>query len=141
MDAARKTAPVPPPPRPAAGGSGGSIKQQLHDWLSEQGMSFIVDAVGHADVVESGSEIIFTAPREFAMSLKSGDMQKAIQAVLGKPLRIRVETGQGSSAPAARTASPAEDEATSRALDNPEVKRFRELFPGSTVRTVRNLKE
>jgi hypothetical protein len=28
-----------------------------------------------------------------------------------------------------------------RALDNPEVQRAQELFPGSTVRSVRDLKE
>ena len=39
-------------------------------------------------------------------------------------------------APAAAT----EDEATSRALANPEVQRFREVF-GGEIRKVRNLKE
>ena len=103
--------------------------------------SFIADAVEHAEIAEAANELVITAPREFAMGLKSGDMQKAVQAVLGKPLRMRVEIGQGSTEAAARVSNPSEDEATARALQNPEVQRFRELFPGSTVRTVRNLKE
>jgi hypothetical protein len=37
---------------------------------------------------------------------------------------------------------PAKDDATAeRALGHPEVQRFQELFPGSQVRTVRNLRE
>jgi hypothetical protein len=36
--------------------------------------------------------------------------------------------------------SDAEDDATRRALTNPEVQRFREVF-GGEIRTVRNLKE
>ena len=46
-------------------------------------------------------------------------------------------------APASLAAPPksdAEDEVTGRALANPEVKRFREVF-GGEVRKVRNLKE
>jgi hypothetical protein len=35
----------------------------------------------------------------------------------------------------------AADEATGRALENPEVQRFREVFPGAEVRVVRNLKD
>ena len=34
-----------------------------------------------------------------------------------------------------------DEEASQRALENPEVKRFQELFQGSQVRTVRNLKQ
>ena len=34
-----------------------------------------------------------------------------------------------------------EDEVTVRALAHPEVQRFQQMFPGSMVRTVRNLKE
>jgi hypothetical protein len=42
--------------------------------------------------------------------------------------------------PAAPAAPPTDDEATSRALSNPEVQRFREVF-GGEIRKVRNLKE
>ena len=43
-------------------------------------------------------------------------------------------------APATPAAPATDDEATSRALSNPEVQRFREVF-GGEIRKVRNLKE
>jgi hypothetical protein len=43
-------------------------------------------------------------------------------------------------APATAAPAPAASDASSRALDNPEVKRFREVF-GGEIRTIRNLKE
>ena len=42
--------------------------------------------------------------------------------------------------PATAAATRTEDEATSRALANPEVQRFQEVF-GGEIRKVRNLKE
>ena len=50
--------------------------------------------------------------------------------------RPRVNTGSG--APPA--AGKSEDDVTARALANPEVQRFREVF-GGEIRKVRNLKE
>jgi len=63
-----------------------------------------------------------------------------------RPYRIKVTVGDAgapatplASAPAA-SAPPSEDEAASRALANPEVQRFREVF-GGEIRKIRNLKE
>jgi hypothetical protein len=42
--------------------------------------------------------------------------------------------------PISEVPGPAEDDITQRALENPEVRRFREIF-GGEVRKVRNLKE
>ncbi|MBI3680419.1 MAG: DNA polymerase III subunit gamma/tau [Acidobacteria bacterium] len=134
---AKRSAPPPSPPRQAAGASLWS--QRLLAALNEQSMTFIADAVEHAEIHERPGELEFVAAREFAMALRSGDLQKAVEALAGKPLKITVRVAE-SAATAAAVKAP-EDETTHRALDNPEVRRYRELFPGSEVRTVRNLKE
>jgi hypothetical protein len=72
------------------------LKDRLHAWLTEQGMTFVSDAIEHAEVVETAAEIVFTAPREFSMALRSGEMAKAVAAVLGKPKKLKVEVGEGS---------------------------------------------
>jgi hypothetical protein len=74
------------------------------------------------------------------MYLKQPEFESAVRRVAGRPLKITIKTGETSSAPVA-TAAAAADEVTSRALSNPEVRRFQEMFPDSQVRTVRNLKE
>ena len=61
-------------------------------------------------------------------------------------MRVKVIIGEAGaetprpSRPRRPKRSAAEDEATARALANPEVQRFREVF-GGEIRTVRNLKE
>jgi hypothetical protein len=58
-------------------------------------------------------------------------------------MAVKVTIGEAApAAPAgpAAAAAPAIDDATSRALENPEVRRFREVF-GGEIRTIRNLKE
>ena len=76
--------------------------------------------------------------------MQNKDMQKAVDALMKRTTKIKLTISD--QAPAV-SPSPGvdrraqEDEATTRALSNPEVQRFRELFPGSEVRAVRNLKE
>ena len=57
-------------------------------------------------------------------------------------MKIKITTGQSAAAAAPRPSvqkAPA-DEASVRAMGNPEVQRFQEVF-GGQIRTVRNLKE
>jgi DNA polymerase-3 subunit gamma/tau len=132
-DAARKTATAPP----ATGGN----KDRLHALLVEQGHTFSADGVEHSDLVEAGSEWRFTTAAEFKMAVKSPEVEAAARQVAGKPVKVVVLVGNVV-APVTTTAKPAnDDEVSQRALEHPEVKRFQELFPGSHVRTVRNLKE
>ena len=58
-------------------------------------------------------------------------------------MRVTIKVGEPARppAPAAAAAPKREDEATTRALSHPEVKRFQEIFPDAQVRTVRNLKD
>jgi hypothetical protein len=64
-----------------------------------------------------------------------------VEKVAGRPLRISYVPNETAAAPKAAAAASNDDEVTQRALDNPEVQSFQEQFPGSQVRTVRNLKE
>ncbi len=155
---ARFTAPAPPPkamaaPRTAApapdstpaapAASSGDLRSRLLEWLNERGQTFIADAVEHSTVNERTGEVEFITTKEFKMSVQNKDMQKAVDAVMKRPTKIKLTlTDQAQVAPPAGIDRRAqEDEATTRALSNPEVQRYRDLFPGSEVRAVRNLKE
>jgi DNA polymerase-3 subunit gamma/tau len=136
--------PPPPAPVPAVPSASGDLKARLLHTLNEKGMTFIADAVEHSNLVERPGEIEFLTSKEFSMAIKSKDMLKEVEAVLKRPTRIKVTLSDAAPNPEPTSAVDRrtnEDEATRRALDNPEVQRFRELFPGSEVRAVRNLKE
>jgi hypothetical protein len=110
-------------------------------------MAHIADAVEHCAVDESPNEIVFTAPKMYQMFLKQPDLDATVKRLAGRSVKITIKVGEAAAAPAvapaARSAPPQipDDEATNRALENPEVRRFREAFPDSQVRTVRNLKD
>ena len=149
---------VAPPIAVATALAGGDFRCRLHAALIEAQLTHIADAVEHSEVTESPNEIVFATPKMYQMFLKQQDLEAAVKRVAGRPVRIIVKVSDvkagepaapaSSSAPAAspmRHTTPAatipEDEATTRALENPEVQRFREMFPDSHVRTVRNLKD
>jgi DNA polymerase III subunit gamma/tau len=131
-----------PSPSPAAHNpSPSSWRDKLHATLMELGMSFTADAVEHSEVVEANGELRFTTPRDFSIGIKEADINQAVRRIAGKPLKIKITIGEAAAqekiapAPAAQP-----DDVSTRALANPEVQRFRDLF-GGEVRTVRNLKE
>lgn len=126
-----------PPPPPVSG----SLAERLLATLTAKGMSFIADAVEHSRIVEKPAEIEFITNKEFAMAVRSKDMQSAVDAAAGRTMRIKVTLTESAAATPAPERAARNDDATGRALANPEVQRFRELFPGSEVRTVRNLSE
>ncbi|MBK5292897.1 MAG: DNA polymerase III subunit gamma/tau [Acidobacteriia bacterium] len=143
----------PEPTAPARGALAepGSLKRRLHDALLEAGLSFVADAVEHSEIAEAAGEVRFTAPREFTLALKSGDLKTTLAKVAGRPMKIVITAGAitagaiaGDAAVEAKpvvAAGPADDDLSRRALAHPEVQRFQEAFPGSQVRTVRNLKQ
>jgi len=156
LDRARKAAPrpsepeasgaiavaTPPEPEPAA-----DWRQQLHSALMELGLPFTADAIENARVAETGGEIQIVTTKSYSLALRLEDLNKAVKHISSRPMRIKVFIGEAGSetaapiaAPAAKAPSAAEDEATTRALANPEVQRFREVF-GGEIRKVRNLKE
>ena len=104
-------------------------------------MQFTADAVENSQVVESAGELQFVTTPAYKLALRPDDLNKALKQITSKPMRIKVAVGEaGTQAPAPLSAGAPEDEATSRALANPEVQRFRDVF-GGEVRKVRNLKE
>jgi DNA polymerase III subunit gamma/tau len=125
----------------------GDWRQQLHAALMELNMPFTADAIENARVTETGGELQIVTTKAYSLALRPEDLNKAIKQISSRPLRIKVLIGEAGSetakpiaAPAAKAPSAAEDEATTRALANPEVQRFREVF-GGEIRKVRNLKE
>ena len=132
----------PEPPRPAPAAVSGDLRARLHAALVEAGQNFTADAVEQSEVTERGSEIVFLSPKEFALTLRSAGLDTFLKQMLGKPVKVSVETGQPAAAavPLAKAPEPA-DAAAERALAHPEVQRFQALFPDAQVRTVRDLKQ
>jgi DNA polymerase-3 subunit gamma/tau len=125
----------------------GEWRERLHAALTELGMPFTADAIENARVVENAGELQVFTTKAYSLALKPEDLNKAIRHLGERPLRVRVVVGapgaEGASEPLAPVAvapTASEDEATVRALANPEVQRFREVF-GGEIRKVRNLKE
>ncbi|HVX67126.1 MAG TPA: DNA polymerase III subunit gamma/tau [Bryobacteraceae bacterium] len=139
-EAAPAHAAAPTPPAPAGDAS---LRERLVAALHELGLAFTADAVERSEITETANELRFVTPAEFKIMLGESDVHKALERLnLGKR-RIRISVGEGTAArsTARPGASPAADETMDRALSNPEVQRYRELFPGSEVRVARNLKE
>ena len=93
----------------------------------------------------AGGDLNVVAPKSYALYFKDRGFEEAVREVFGRPLRIKFTTGEAAARPApislaAPPKADDEDEVTGRALANPEVQRFREVF-GGEVRKVRNLKE
>lgn len=130
--------PAPPKPSPAAPGD---LRSRLHAALMEAKQMHVADAVEHSEIVESANELIVTTPKMYMLYLKQPDFESAVRRVLEKPVRITIRTGEVTASAIPAAAAPREDEVRERALSNPEVRRFQEEFPGSQVRTVRNLRE
>jgi DNA polymerase-3 subunit gamma/tau len=116
-------------------------RERLHAAMLELGMKFTADAVEHSEVVQSGTELQFTTPEQFAIYMQESEIQKAIAHLGGKPMRIKIKTGAVAAPPVASiNRQEQQDDTQRRALENPEVQRFREVF-GGEIRNVRNLKE
>jgi len=139
-DSAKKVAaaPAPPPPMPSAEPAApGSIKQKLHDSLVELGMTFTADAIAESSVEENGGLIELVTDPINKLSVKEADLMKALP---GRKFKITFGKPVVTDEPVEKKKT-IDDEVTERALAHPEVQRFQEMFPGSLIRTVRNLKE
>jgi DNA polymerase-3 subunit gamma/tau len=123
-------------PAPAADPRG-----RLHSYLREKGLTHLADAVENARITVSGADLNVTAPKSYALYFNDRAMADAAREVFGRPLRVKFAADDASE-PASPLAPAAanEEEVTGRALANPEVRRFREVF-GGEIRKVRNLKE
>jgi DNA polymerase III subunit gamma/tau len=137
---AQSSAPAPEPPAKT-----GDLRQDLQNALSSAGMAYSADAVRSADVSLENGELLLRAPKTMTFALKDSAVQRIAAQVIGKAVRVRVETAENMSARPSREAAPnapsGDAELRERALSHPGVKRFQEVFPGAQVRTVRNLNE
>ncbi len=154
MDQAKKAAPLPEPPAPPANGkpaqagpppmTSGDPRQRLFELLHERNHAHLADAVEHATVTPAGGQLNVIAPKSFGLYFKDPAFDEAVREVFGRSLAVKFTPGEAAAAPdKPMTAAPSvqqEDEANSRALSNPEVQHFRDVF-GGEVRKVRNLKE
>jgi DNA polymerase-3 subunit gamma/tau len=148
--------PAPPPPRTGPSPfeidrakktvPAGDPRDRLHSYLHEKGLTHLADAVENARIAVSGADLNVVAPKSYALYFNDRAMADAAREVFGRPLRLKIaiddagepaSPGPGGAPPAAGNN---EEEATARALANPEVRRFREVF-GGEIRKVRNLKE
>jgi DNA polymerase-3 subunit gamma/tau len=121
----------------------GDARERLHTHLSERGLTHLADAVENARLAIAGGQLEVTAPKSYLLYFNDRGFAEAVGEVFGQAMNIKVTPGEASgpeTTPLATPASAREDEAASRALANPEVRRFREVF-GGEVRKVRNLKE
>ena len=130
--------------RSAAPMTAGDPRERLHAYLHEKGNAHLADAVENASHHDHRrrperrrAEIlraVFQGSRlrgRRARSLRPAPAHEGHHRRSGRrPAPISLAAAQAD----------AEDEATGRALANPEVQRFREVF-GGEVRKVRNLKE
>jgi DNA polymerase-3 subunit gamma/tau len=148
--------PAPPPPRTgpspfdldrtkktaAAPAPSGDSRERLHSYLQEKGLTHLADAVENARITFSGADLNVTAPKSYALYFNDRAIADAAREVFGRPLRMKFTADDAGepAAPLPPAAGKNEGEVTARALANPEVRRFREVF-GGEVRKVRNLKE
>ncbi len=143
LDSQKKASkPAPEAVLPSAPPSGDAEwRDKLHSALMQLDMPFTADAIEHSQVSAEAGELAVFTPKEFALGIKADDLQKVIRHLALPPMRIKLTFGDVAAA-AQNITKPkvTEDQITQRALANPEVQRFRELF-GGEVRTVRNLKE
>ena len=99
------------------------------------------DAVAHSEIRERPDGVTFAAPVEFGLSLRSPDVQKALAQVMGRTAKINFEVSEAAGESHTSVGAQKEDgDTTKRALENPEVRRYQELFPDSHVRRVEDLK-
>jgi len=123
--------------------STGDLKNDLARAMASAGLDFSADALRQSELALQGNDLTIKAPKTFAMALKDPGVARTASALLGKPVRVKVEASADMPATAPETPAPTVEESgfTERALSHPGVKKFQELFPDAQVRKVRNLNE
>jgi len=154
LDRAKKASQAPPEPQssganalaparePAPEMAAGDPRERLHAYLLEKGFEHLADAVENARITLNTPDLAIVTGKSYERYFKDRVFEEAVREVLGKALRVKIVIGDAGPASAAivPVVSAGEDQATGRALDHPEVRRFQEVF-GGEIRKVRNLKE
>ena len=140
-----------PPASAAAASSAGEtqLRDRLIEALNDAGQDFCAGALAQAVLEEKGGTLVIRAPNEerTIVELEWSSIEAAAKKIapgsrvtLGDDLS-QTETAQSvSTNGAAEETSPLETETARRALADPDIQAFRELFPGQ-IREVRNLKD
>ncbi|HEY4088512.1 MAG TPA: DNA polymerase III subunit gamma/tau, partial [Bryobacteraceae bacterium] len=118
-------------------------REKLQSAMVEAGLQFSADAMGESNAALVNNELLIQAPKQVQLCLGHEEIRTALKRLGYPTLRFKIVFGDVTAAPAAKAApkgAPPQDEVTERALNHPDVQRFRELF-GGEVRNVRNLKE
>jgi DNA polymerase-3 subunit gamma/tau len=135
----------PAPQGGAAAEPASDLRARLRNTLLEAKRANLADAIEHSVVSESANEVVFTVPKMYQIYLKGLEFEAAVKQAAGRAVKITVKVGEVAPQPAPAGPSPAgpaeQDEIVARALAHPEVQKFQELFPGSQVRKVRDLRE
>ena len=103
-------------------------------------MPYSADAIHHSQITEAPEGLKIQAPSDLKLSLRNGELQKALQHLGAAGTKFSIVYVEGGPDAAAGPAPEGDEELTGRALSHPEVQRFREAF-GGQVRAVRDLKE
>jgi DNA polymerase-3 subunit gamma/tau len=152
LDRAKKASLRPPEPQSSAAAAPAAVMEappamavgdpraRLHSYLHEKGLTHLADAVENAAIEIAGAELAVVTAKSYALYFNDAGFESAVREVFGRPLRIKVAVGDAAPPAIHLAPSAGEDQATSRALAHPEVRRFQEVF-GGEVRKVRNLKE
>jgi hypothetical protein len=124
------------------------VRSSLLAALIEMGATFTADNVEAGQVSVSDAEVTIVASKDACamLSMSEAQLRQAAQRAFGRALRIKLVAGtpppQSTNAPSAtRRQNAPDEELLERALADPTVSRFREVFPDAEVRQVRNLKE
>jgi DNA polymerase-3 subunit gamma/tau len=140
------TAPaITPAPAPAiTPAATGDFARDLYQALCREGLNYSADAIQQSELTLQAAELTIRGAKSLSFSLKDPAVQRLASEVAGKPIRVRFEIDETrravpQSPPAAANGD--DSELRQRALSDPAVKRFQELFTDAQVRTVRNLSE
>ena len=143
VETAVAAAPAPAAKGPEDAPASGDWRKRLHDAATERELTFFADSLEGVEVSEQKGQLAFVAGKMDAYTLESEEFQQFVNSVAGRPMKVAVTVGEVSAAPidTDKKAKVQEAEAEQRAKADPEVKHFQELFPGSQIRVVRNLKQ
>jgi len=116
-------------------------RSKLHGAMVEAGLQFSADAMLQSNAALVNNELIINAPKACQLDLGREEVSKALKQIGYPTLRFKVVFGDVTpTAQSVKPVAPPKDDVTERALNHPEVQKFRDMF-GGEVRNVRNLKE
>jgi len=144
----------------AAGSAGATLRDRLTAVLEQKNARLALDGVRNSEIVEGPGVVEFITSRTQAMGLRGADFERNVAAAAQRSVKVKLtlrdaapgdeaqaKTGAAQSGTPAKAQADGEPQAeelnaaAQRALANPEVRRFQEMFPDSKVRGVRDLKE